>query len=110
MWLISELRRSLVSWYGSDRIRVSPVEGRLLSLKAGDDVLIAGQLFHVMECGTEENESVTQVQFMLQSNGQIAILQVECSGWPERGCHGWLTLDGLRREVLDSDIVRLASR
>ncbi|MEQ1827563.1 MAG: hypothetical protein ABL921_16510 [Pirellula sp.] len=52
--MLRQLLRLASSWIGADRIRISPCEGRLLSLRVGDRVYLRDRIWRVIRCVAPE--------------------------------------------------------
>ena len=104
------LFRLIRSWYGVDRIRISPSAGRLLRIRTGDRVLIRDTYYSVMSrtvtTGCESGRGGTRVTSRLAGLQGDGVLRVELV--TSFQSVSWLqTADGTI-DVFDDDVVIIA--
>jgi len=73
MGLIDTIR----SWWRTDRIRVSPVEGQLLRLPPGSIISFEGQPIEISQRQVEPQESGKRIRYVCQTPAGIAELSVD---------------------------------
>jgi len=109
MKLLRVLQRLILSWFGADRIRLSPTEGSWLRLHADDVVLIREMLFTVMDRNTMITPKVSRLDFQLRRSDETSeesvLLRVELVGEALDFVSASLTMDGDVIELFEDDPV-----
>ena len=101
--LVRRLWRLLQSWWGCDRIRVSPREGRLLRLTQGSILVIEGETASILARAVENDPHRRCVRYRCQTTEGRALLEVWWSQQGDITCLRW-HFQGQIRELHEEEI------
>ncbi|MEO2016477.1 MAG: hypothetical protein ABGZ53_19135 [Fuerstiella sp.] len=104
--LLHSVLQLLRCWYAVDRVRVSPTEGRLLSLRVDDRILIRGDVFTVVNRQTIASRGGIRLAYQLTSDDGEARLSVNPDSAGTSHVSELITHD-TTTTIYDDDIVEL---
>lgn len=100
--------RSLVAfiqrWLQADRIRISPVEGRLLRLRAGQKMLLRDAVYHVRDVPSPDVTESQDLIIVLEGDHGVARLTVHRTASGGCAAAQLVAENGQSLDIFDDDV------
>lgn len=108
--MIQALIRLIRSWLFADRIRIAPADGRLLSLRPGQRILVRQRVCRVIELIESGTSALGPVTISLQTDDGPAFLTIQRTAGGTCQSAQLLDAQGRREDIFDADVQILTSR